>query len=318
MKKKIMTAAAAVTAASLMLTACGGKTTDVTPSAPESTVSTEATSEAASETAPEPTAEAAAEDDILAAIREANQLDAVLADCGKIGITSTYTDEDGTVNYTNTGVFTATDSGKEFREDVEVDGNHTYMTYKAVGDTPFAGYIANSGDYTLMLVDPDTIDEQLSYYYVPYAYGTETVTEDAEQDGIRMVVVENDLDGQKVADTVYCVEPDTLRIVTINQTYIMDDGSSAGTQLYMFTYGDEAQADDLQDVSDAVVNAADTCTLTAIYHPGQSNEFTATYTAAKGAYVSAANDEGAAFLDAGLSDAAYGLTLDSDLTVYVK
>ena len=169
-----------------------------------------------------------------------------------------------------------------------------------------------------MLVDADSIDELLGYYYVPSAYGVETVTEDAEQDGIRMVVVENTLDGQKVADTVYCVDPETLRIVTINQTLYMDDGSNAGTQTYIFTYGDDVDAGALQDVSDTVVNADNTCTLTAVYHPGQSNEYTATYTAAKGTYVSAANDDGAVFLDAGLSDAAYGLTIDSDLTVYVR
>lgn len=308
MKKKLMSVTAAVAAASLVLTACGSQPADETTSVAESSVvSTEATEEPAAE-----------EDPTLASIREANQMDAVLADCGKIGITSTYTDENGTVSYTTTSAFIATDNGKEFREDVNIDDNHTYMTYKAVGDIPFAGYITNSGDYTLMLVDPDTIDEQLNYNYIPSAYGTETVTEDAEQDGIRMVVVENTIDGKKMADTVYCVDPETLRIVTINQTYVTVDGSDSGTQMYMLTYGDDVDADALQDAADAVVNAADTCTLTAVYHPGQSNEFTATYTAVKGAYVSAANEDGAVFLDTGLSDAAYGLTLDSDSTVYVK
>ena len=170
-----------------------------------------------------------------------------------------------------------------------------------------------------MLVDSDSIDELLSYYFIPSAYGDETVTEDAEQDGIRMVVVENTIDGNKVADTVYCVDPETLCMVTIHQTLIAEDGSVSGTQAYLFTYGDDVDAESLTDVSGSVLDAADTCNLTVIYHPGQSNEYTANYTAAKGTYVSAFGDEGAAFLDAGLSDAAYGLTLDSDeMTVYVR
>ena len=317
MKKKLMTAAAAVAAASLVLTACGSKPADETPVS-ESTASSAA--ESTEEAAPEATAEATEETDAtLASIRAANQLDAVLADCGKIGIVSTYADENGTVGFTDTGAFMATDNGKEFRQDVEVDGNHTYITYKAVGDTPFAGYIENSGDHTLMLVDTDSVDELLNYYYVPTAYGTETVTEDAEQDGIRMVVVENTMDGQKVADTVYCVDPETLRLVTITQSLLLEDGTSAGTQTYLFSYGDDVDTEALGDVSDAMVNADDACTLTAVYHPGQSNEYTAAYTAAKGTYVSAYGNDGAAYLDAGLSDPAYGLTLDSDaMTVYVK
>lgn len=320
MKRKLMSVTAAVAAASLMLTACGSAPADSTPAAESTSVSTEATSEAASEAAPEATeAPATEEDATLAAIREANQLDAMLAEFGKVGVVSTYVDEDGTVAYTDTGAFIATDSGKEFRQDINVDDNHTHMTYKAVGDMPFAGYIENSGDHTFILVDNDSIDEALSYYYVPSAYGDETVTEDAEQDGIRMVVVENTLDGNKVADTVYCVDPGTLRLVTITQTLVMEDGSNGGTQTYMFTYGDDVDADALTDVSDEMVNAADTCTLTAIYHPGQSNEYTATYTVVKGTYVAAVNEDGAACLDAGLSDVAYSLSLDSDeMTVYVK
>ena len=316
MKKKLMTAAAAVAAASLVLTACSNKPADETPVS-ESTASSAA--ESIEEAAPEATPEATEETDAtLASIREANQLDAVLADCGKISVVSTYTDAEGTVGFVDTGVFIQPENGLEFRQDVQVDDNHTYMTYKAVGDSLFAGYIANN-DHTLMLVDPKDISELLSYYYVPSAYGTETVTETGEQDGILMVVVENTDEGNKVADTVFCVDPETLRLVTINQSYIMEDGTSAGTQTYSFTYGDDVDADAVTDISGEMVNAADAGTLTAIYHPGQSDEFTADYTIAKGTYINAFGGEGAAYLDAGLSDPAYGLTLDSDaMTVYVK
>lgn len=316
MKRKLMSVTAVIAATSLVLTACGSTPDEEAPASESTAVSTEATSEATPEATEAPAAEG---DATLASIREANQLDAMLAEFGKIGIVSTYTDEEGKLAYTNTGAFIATDSGKEFREDVQVDDNHTYMTYKAAGDTPFAGYIENSGDHTLILVDNDSIDELLSYYDVPSAYGDETVTEDAEQDGIRMIVVENTLDGKKVANTVYCVDPETLRIVTINQTLVEEDGSSTGTETYMFTYGDDVAADELTDVSDTVLNAADTCTLTAVYHPGRSNEYTATYIVAKGTYVTAYGEDGTVFLDAGLSDPDYSLTLDSDeMTVYVR
>ncbi|WP_455500286.1 hypothetical protein [Gemmiger sp.] len=322
MKKKLMSVTAAVAAASLVLTACGSAPSDETPSAAESTaVSTEATSEAASEAAPEATeAPAAEEDSTLAEIREANQLDAVLADSGKIQIVSTYADADGKTAFTNTGVYLKTDNGTEYREDVQVDDNHTYMAYKAAGDNAFAGYIATGDDHTLMLVDPESIDELLSFYFVPTAYGTETVTETGEQDGILMVVAENTDSGKKVADTVYCVDPETKRLVSINQTYLTDEGTPNGTQMYSFTYGDDVDADAVKDVSEEMVNAADTGTLTAVFHPGQSNEFTETYTVSKATtYINAFGGDGAVYLDAGLSDPSYGLTFDDDeMTVYVK
>ena len=333
----MLSAAAVVAAASLMLTACS-KSIDETPSAAESTAaSSESASDAAPEATEEPAADAGEEDATLAAIREANQLDDVLADCGKISVVSTYTNADGSIAYIDKNIFQSTDNGLEFRQDVQVndttgitteDGpssdekpeeNHTYTVYKAVGDAPFAGYITNSDDHTLMLVDPDLIDELLGYYYVPTAYGTETVTETGEQDGILMVVVDNTDEGNKVGETVYCVDPETKRLVAINQSYIMEDGTTAGTQNYQFTYGDDVDVNAVADVSDEIVNAADTCKVTAIFHPGKSNEFTANYVAAKGTYVAAFGGEGAAYLDAGLSDPAYGLTLDNDeLTVYVK
>ena len=130
-----MTVTAAVAAATLMLTACGGNSTDSTSSAAESTASSaEETSEAAAEATPTPAEESAAEEDAtLAAIRKANQLDDVLADSGKIGITSSYTDEDGKTGFIDTSVSPKTDAGTEFREDIQVDDNHTYMTYKAAG-----------------------------------------------------------------------------------------------------------------------------------------------------------------------------------------
>lgn len=324
MKKKIMTAAAAVAAASLVLTACSNKPTDELP-ASESTAasSTEVTTEATAEPAEDTTAPAAEDsgetDATLASIYEANKLDTVLADSGKICVSSTYLDEEGEPAFADTGIFIKTDDGIEYYSDTQVDEYHTYITYKAEGDSPVAGYITNSGDYTIMLVDPQNLSELLSYYYAPSAYGTETVTESNEQDGILMVVVENVMDGSKAADTVYCVEPETMRLVTINQTYVDSDGTITGTQRYSFTYGDDVNTDAVTDVSGDIVNAADAGTLTAVYHPGQSNEFTATYTVAKGTHVTAFGDEGAAYLDTALSNPAYGLTMDSDeLTVYVK
>lgn len=335
MKKKLMNAVAVAAAVSLVMTACGSKPAEDTSAAESTAASTEATSEAAPETTGAPVADAN-KGDTLASIREANQLDAVLADVGKVSVVSTYTNADGSIAYIDTNIFQATDNGTEFRQNVQINDTpitteegvssteepqeyHTYTVYKAVGDAPFAGYIANDDDHTLMLVDPDLIDELLGYYYVPSAYGTENVTETGEQDGILMVVVENTDEGNKVGETVYCVDPETMRLVTINQTYIMEDGTATGTQLYQFAYGDDVNVNDVADISDEMVNAADTCKVTAIFHPGQSNEFTANYTAAKGTYVSAFGGDGAAYLDAGLSDPAYGLTLDGDeMTVYVK
>lgn len=303
MKKNLLPVAATAAAVSLVLTACGGSAASAAPAASSTVVSS------AAENA----------NSILDEIRAANQLDDMLAANGKIGIVETLEDADGNVQLTNTDVFVAGQNGTEFYMNGEMDGNHNLVTYKAAGENPFAGYFNNNGEYTLMLVPEDDIETLLGFYYVPDVYGTETVTESSEQDGYQIVIVDNMEDGVKVGDTNYCVEPDTLRLIAINRTYLEDDGSVASTERYLFTYGDDVDDSTITDVAADMTGAADTCTLTAVYHPGQSNEQTATYTAAKNAYVSVFNDDGVAYLDAELTNPAYGLTLDSDeMTLYMK
>lgn len=69
-----------------------------------------------------------------------------------------------------------------------------------------------------------------------------------------------------------------------------------------------------------MVDAADTGKLTAVFHPGKSNELTNTYTVSKATtYVNTYGGEGAVYLDADLSTPSYGLTFDSDeMMVYVQ
>ena len=303
MKKNFLIISVTTATVSLLLTACGGSTSSAAPA-----VSSTAASSAAE-----------SDNSILDEIRAANQLDDMLTANGKVGVVVTLEDADGNVQLTNTEAFVDGQNGTEFYMDGEMDGNHNLVTYKTASENPFAGYFNNSGEYTLMLVPEDQVETLLGFYYVPDVYGTESVTESSEQDGYQIVIADNIEDGVKVGDTNYCVEPDTLRLIAINRTYLEDDGSVGSTERYFFTYGDDVDASALTDVSADMIGADDTCTLSAVYHPGQDNEQTATYTAAKNAYVTVFNDDGAAYLDAELKNPAYGLTLDADtLTLYVK
>ncbi len=309
MKKNFLTVAAAGAAVCMALTACGGSAASEMPAKSEST----ATFAAGSTSAADENANA-----ILDKIRAANQLDDMLTANGKVGLVDTFMDADGNVEVENTEMFTSGENGTEFYMYTQLDEAVTQVTYKAAGSNPFAGYTSDESEKSMVLIDPALSEELLNFYYTMNPYGTETVTETGEQDGILMVVVENTEDGEKVADTVYCVEPDTLSLVTINRTYIQG-GETASSNFFSYTYGDDVNEDLFQDASEGTASASDACELAVTYHPGKSNEFMANYTAAQGTYVIAYGNQGIAYLDEDLSTPAYGLTVEgSSMTLYVE
>lgn len=309
MKKNLLTIAATGAAVCMALTACGGSAASEVPAKSEST----ATFAAGSTSTADENGNA-----ILDEIRAANQLDDMLTANGKVGVVDTFMDADGSVEVENTEVFVSGENGAEFYMHTQLDEAVTQFAYKAAGSNPFAGYTSVEEERSMVLIDPAISEELLDFYYTMEPYCTETVTETGEQDGILMVVVENTQDGEKVADTVYCVEPDTLRLVTINRTYVQD-GETASSNRFIYTYGDDVSEYLIGDPSEEIVNASDACELAVTYHPGKSNEFTANYTAAQGTYITAYGNQGVAYFDEDLSTPAYGLTTEGDsMTLYVE
>lgn len=313
MKKTALTAAAFASAA-MMLAACGSTPAE---SAAESTV--ESTAESTVESTAEATPDTGnTEADVTPdSIRAANTMDALVSAYGKVEIRQEYTDATSTL-YTNDTVFEDNGNGLAMYQDAAVEDNHTYTTYKATDANNFAGYInVNDSETTLVVLDPENREGILDMFGVPAAYGEETVTETGEQDGILMVVTENTLEGEVEGSTVYCVEPDTLRLVTMVQSYTTD-GEVTGTLTYTFTYGDEVTAA-IPDAADSVLTDDNACAVTVMIHPGEARAVEQTFNVKRDTAITAISEDGGIYRDAEFSEADYGITADTDaLTLYIK
>lgn len=316
MKKTVLTAAAFASAA-MMLAACGSTPAD-SASAVESTVESAAESVAESTAEEAPAAGNAENADVTPeSIRQANTVDALVSAYGKVCISREYNDATSTL-YTNNTLFEDNGNGIAAYQDAAVEDHHTYTTYKATEANNFAGYINVDGnESTLVVLAPEYRDEMLGFLGVPPIYGEETVTETGEQDGILMVVTENTLDGEVEGTTTYCVDPDTLRLVTMVQTYTTD-GEVTGTLTYTFTYGDEVTAE-IPDAADSVLTDDNACVVSVTIHPGEARAVEQTFNVNRNTTITAFSEDGSVYRDAELTDADYGITADADtLAIYIK
>lgn len=315
MKRKLFAALAAMCA--VLLAGCSSGA--AASSSADSAVSTAESSaaEESTEAGPE-TAGTDYADVTLQQVMDANNLSEIVAKHGKVAVVTSVSSDDEQTAETDFS-FTANDGGELqmhglITSYLDNEENQSTTTMVSTDTTPTAVYYS-SNDYSGMTILPSenvvSTAESFAYTFT----SSETTSENSLQDGALLLTVREELENDDYSEYVYYANPETLELYAVFYSY--KSGAYSGQTVTNYYYGDDADAYTVTaDASAQILTDANACTVTVVFHPGETNEETQTFQIVKGTSLSI---DGEAFSDAACSQELYDLDTSADsLTIYAR